>query len=321
MLFSISALGKQYSVNSPENQGQNEHPNQGENASSGNSQRPRSVNIFGEPVPYSDYQQELPPPPPPPLNPRASNPPHRPLQPPPPTPPQGEQYPPPYNQYSTIPPQQYNPLPPNPPAQNTPSQNRLSAPYSPSPQTAQQSAQPSYQNPYQVAQNQEKPQSKKALFLLGGAAIGCFALVAVFFIVVIASLMYIGYTVPPTEIQAWNSVEAHHKKSINNLGIIPKDETAIYVYSDELSFNDSCYILTDKSMIIHEFSYTDVVKLRDIMTIEPYYGSGLSGGYVWITLHNEDSFGFPISPDYGTDKKFIRRLQELSGGEIIEDSY
>lgn len=159
------------------------------------------------------------------------------------------------------------------------------------------------------------------IYLLVGGGVGCFALMLVFLVLVIGGLAYIGHHVPPTEIIAWGNIEKHHKEKVMKLGIIPPQENVLFVYSDELSFEEGCYILTDQSMIIHSAANdTETLKLTDVEFIEPYYGTAYEDGWVWLTLKNGENYGFPISGENGTDKKLVRRLQELSGAEFYVES-
>lgn len=204
--------------------------------------------------------------------------------------------------------------------QQVPPQQFYQQPYA-QPQQHQPQQQQPWINPSQNQQFNQPPnkQNKQLLWIVGGVGIGCISILTIFGVLVIGSLMYIGYTAPPTEVMAWNNVEAHHKKMINKLGVVPADDTILYVYSDGFSYDAACYILTDKTMIIHTTDGTDQIKLSDIEYVEPYFGSGWDDGWVWITLFNEDSYGFPISAENGADQKMVERLRTISGAKTYDE--
>lgn len=128
-------------------------------------------------------------------------------------------------------------------------------------------------------------------------------------------ITYIGVVGPDTKIVTGQRIKHAHKRTIQDLQLLEKDEKIEYFYSDALTdVKDGMYMITNKHLILYsDFleppkNIIPFVAIKEV-DLERHLGF-FEDSEITVSLYNGLEFYFPLSTELSGDKRFTQRLKE-----------
>lgn len=142
--------------------------------------------------------------------------------------------------------------------------------------------------------------------------------------IVFFGLVILGTHVPETSVYPGQQVPKKYLAEIKSLGLLEEGERVKYFYTDAMfDIKEGMYIVTDKHLILYSNTWGDpktIIDYNEIAHLEVEYDdSFFVDSFVTVETQEGLEVVFPVSSEYGRDKKFVEHIRAHMPTELGED--
>ena len=136
------------------------------------------------------------------------------------------------------------------------------------------------------------------------------------FIIVIGSLMVIGFFSPEIEVIPGKQINKKYLNFVWEQGIVDRSEEIQYWYSDGFGdFKNGFYLFTNKKVVVYSKDWEEpaiIVPYTQIVDVEfEQDPSFYEDSRITLVLNDSSTVFFPVSSENGGDEKYYERLVEI----------
>jgi len=145
----------------------------------------------------------------------------------------------------------------------------------------------------------------------------------------IVGLMILGSIGAETSVYPGHQIPKKYLSVIRSLNLLEKDEKIKYFYTDALiDIKGGMYFVTDKHLVLYCKDWEEPETIIDygaIANMEVEYDeSFFEDSYVTIETSSGLEVFFPVSSEYGRDKKFVEHIRSkihVQQDEVADSNY
>jgi len=126
-------------------------------------------------------------------------------------------------------------------------------------------------------------------------------------------LLYIGMVSPETYIYRGENIPPRFMKKIQGHGLLEKQETIQYFYSDGLwDMDEGFYFVTDNNLVLYSNEWDpkqNIIPFEQITYVSAVYNDGFFVDSIVTVDTDVFEYSFPLSSEKGRDHKFVEFLE------------